>query len=104
MLIWKDIVGYEGLYQISSYGTVRSLARKLKNRWGEYIRPRQNLGRVRDKSGFYRISLRKDGKNKKFYIHRLVAKHFIENPYNKKRVKHKNEIKTDNRYNNLKFV
>lgn len=99
--MWKDIYGYEGLYQISPYGLVRTLPRIAKNKWGDYTRPRKVLGRILDKHGRYRVSLRKDGKNRKFFIHRLVAKHFIENPDNKKRVKHKNGIRTDNRHINL---
>ena len=104
MLLWKDIEGYEGLYQISSYGVVRSCPRKVTSRWGkEYIRPRTILGRIIDKSGYYRINLRKDGKNRKFYIHRLTAIHFIDNPNGKKRLRHKNGILTDNRYINLEW-
>ena len=63
MFVWKDVIGYEDYYQISSYGVVRTKPRKVKGRWGEYIRSRKNLGRFRDKYGFYRVTLRKDGKN-----------------------------------------
>lgn len=101
---WKDIRGYEGLYQISPFGVVRSLPRKVKTRWDNYYtRPRKILGRIIDKHGFYRVNLRKNGKNKKFYVHRLVAEHFIENIHAKKQVRHKNGIKTDNRDINLEW-
>lgn len=104
MLIWKNIAGYEDLYQISSYGVIRTKPRIVQNRWGDYIRPRKILGRIKDRFGFYRVSLRKDGKNRKFYVHRLIAKHFIPNLENKKRVKHKNGNRQDNRYSNIKWV
>ena len=99
--MWKNIKGYEGLYQISSYGTVRSLDREVIGKWGKYLRKRKVLGRILDRNGRYRVSLRKNGKNRKFFIHRLVAEHFCEKPPNTKRVRHKNGIKTDNRDINL---
>ena len=103
MEVWIDIVGFEGLYQISNYGVVRSYPKecKVKN-GGIQKRPRKNLSRMLDKnSGLYRTTLRKDGKNYKLYINRLVAEHFVDNPDNKKTVKHKNGIKTDNRSCNI---
>ena len=99
--MWKDIKGYEGLYQISSYGTVRSLDREVTGKWGKYVRKRKVLGRILDRNGRYRVSLRKDSKNRKFFIHRLVGEHFLEKPVNSKRVKHLNGIKTDNRSINV---
>jgi hypothetical protein len=103
MEIWKDIKGYEKLYQINNYGIVRTCPREVKGKWGKYTRKRKVLSRVLDKSGRYRVSLRKDGKNRKFYIHRLVAEHFHDISKRKKVVKHINGIKTDNRHINLEW-
>jgi hypothetical protein len=69
---WRDIEGYEGLYQVSNMGRVKSLHRS-----GRILRP---MHRNCDK--YLRISLHKNGKVKYEYLHRLVAKAFIPNPYN----------------------
>ena len=114
MVVWKPITGYSGLYEISNVGTVRTCPREVKTRWGNtYVRKRKILGRVLDKNGKYRVSLRKDGKNRKFYIHRLVAEHFHDIPKRykrvgdkvvKRRVKHINGVLTDNRHCNLIYI
>lgn len=88
--IWKDVKGYEGLYQISNIGNVRTLIKnkKLKiNETGEY-----------DYVIFYKNGTRKCQK-----IHRLVAENFIENPYNLECVNHKDENKKNNSVNNLEW-
>lgn len=87
--IWKDIKDYEGLYQVSNLGRVKSL--NYKHTGKEIImRP------VKKANGYLEVSLCKDGKVKKFYIHRLVASAFIENPDNLPEVNHKDEVKTNN--------
>lgn len=98
---WKDIEGYEGLYQVSTLGRVRSLPRKnargqqLK---GRYLKP----GPTTD--GYLSVRPFKDGKGRSILVHRLVAQAFIPNPYNKPVVNHKNEVKTDNRIENLEWA
>lgn len=95
--IWKDIVGYEGKYQVSSMGRVKSL---------NYNNTRQErvikLGL--NKYGYLCVTLCKDGKQKSYLTHRLVAQAFISNPCNKPCVDHISTDKTDNRTDNLRWV
>ena len=90
---WKDIVGYEGLYQVSNLGRVKSL-RKNKIR-----KPTANS------RGYKQVDLWKSGKVTHTSIHRLVAFHFLEVPVNYKEmeVNHKDEDKTNNRADNLEW-
>ena len=97
--IWKDIPDYEGLYQVSNLGRVKSLTRKYKTRKNnECIKSPSIAGK-----GYYRISLCKNGNIKYYYIHQLVAKTFIDNPNNYKLVNHKDENKLNNYVNNLEW-
>ena len=101
--IWKDIEGHEGLYQVSNLGRVRSLDKYRNGRNGAKVYCR---GRILKpfKSGtanYLSIAL---GREKKEYIHRLVAISFIQNPLNKKEVDHINCDITDNTVDNLRWV
>lgn len=94
--IWKDIKGYEGLYQISNLGNVKSFNyRKMKTTKNKQI----NL----DKNGYSYVILYGKDKPKLKRIHRLVAEAFIPNPHNLPQVNHKNEIKSDNTIENLEW-
>lgn len=84
--IWKDIEGYEGCYQVSNLGNVRSLDRII----GNALRKGKILKELKNKDGYLVVGLHKDGKRKKFFMHRLVAQAFIPNPDNKKEVNHMN--------------
>lgn len=91
--VWKDIKDYEGHYQVSNQGRVKSLKRVKE----------QILKPGRDKDGYLFVILYKNNKMKYCFIHRLVAQSFIPNPQNLPQVNHKNEDKTDNKVDNLEW-
>ena len=103
--IWKDIEGYEGLYQISSMGRVKSLERTVWNKGkGCYrIVSERIRKRVTDKDGYLKVMLWKDSKGKWFFVHRLVATAFIPNPDNLPVINHKDENKENNIVSNLEW-
>lgn len=94
--IWKDIVGYEGLYEVSNLGNIRSV------NWGKrgysknlYLKPHNK--------GYLQVELFKNGNRKMFMVHRLVAQAFLENNDNLPLVNHKDENKENNRADNLEW-
>ena len=91
--IWKDIAGYEGLYQVSDKGRVRS----LKYGKERILKPR-NIGQ-----GYLQVILCKNREMKQYYVHRLTAQTFIHNPNNLPQVNHKDEVKTNNSVENLEW-
>lgn len=93
--IWKDIENYEGLYQISSFGNVKSL--NYRNTGKEHL---LSFGLGKD---YLYVGLSKNGKVKIFKVHRLVATAFIDNPENLPCVNHIDEDKTNNRVDNLEW-
>lgn len=101
---WKDIKGYEGLYLISSLGRVLSLRRYRKNGKGGYYTETKILKPSKTSTGYKKYELNNDGKRETFKAHRLVALHFVANPYKKKYVNHKDGNKINNAYNNLEWV
>lgn len=88
--VWKDIEGYEGLYQVSNLGRVKSVKNNI-------------IRKPRIASGYFYVNLSKAGKKKTYKIHRLVAQHFIANPNNYPCVNHKDENKLNNFYDNLEW-
>lgn len=101
--IWKDIKGYENLYQVSNLGNVKSLDKYINNGTGLFFKKGQNL-KIKVYKGYCYIRLNKNGEQKQFLLHRLVAEHFIPNPENKPCIDHINTDKTDNRIENLRWV
>ena len=91
MIEWRDVVGYEGLYQISNKGDVRNTIT------GKILKIRK------DKDGYIRMRLYKDKTPQDIFAHRLVAEAFIPNPENKPCVNHLNTKRDDNRVENLEW-
>ena len=100
MEIWKNIKGYEGLYQVSNMGRVKSLERK--NSQGRTVKERILKPAVK-KAGYVEVNLYAGGKPKTCKVHRLVCEAFNDNRDEKPEVNHINEIKTDNRACNLEW-
>lgn len=102
---WKDIKGYEGLYQVSNLGNVKSVNHYASNGKclilykGKLLKPWFD-----GKKHYLQVTLSKDNVKKKYLIHRLVAETFINNTQNLPEVNHKNGCKTDNKVNNLEWV
>lgn len=101
--IWKDVVGYEKLYQISNLGRVKSLKRIIDGRWGKTIIAEKILTPRKTKKGYLTVCLYKDKKSKNIKIHRLVAQTYIYNINNLPQVNHKDENKLNNRVDNLEW-
>lgn len=97
---WKDIQGYEGKYQVSNYGRIKSLSRKISNGTGYYMSKEKILKGHVITNGYVQVELQGKG----MLIHRLVAETFIENPYNKPQVNHIDGNKTNNIVTNLEWV
>ena len=82
--VWKDVIGFEGIYQVSNDGRVKSLERQLKNGSKMQHRRERMLSPHKTKQGYMNVTLCKDGKTFGPYgIHRIVAEAFIPNPENK---------------------
>lgn len=106
--IWKDIKGYEGLYQVSNLGKIKSLGRTIerigpngKKFYRNY--PSKIIKIALDTKGYYRTNLAKNGINKTVKIHRIVAEAFIPNTYNKPQINHIDGNKQNNNVNNLEW-
>lgn len=93
---WKDCVDYEGLYQVSNLGNVRSLDKYVWNRFQYVKRPGRTMKTHIDRYGYVRVVLRKDGKGVNEQVHRLVALAFINNPQQLPQVNHKDTNKQNN--------
>ena len=107
MEVWKDIKGYEGLYQVSNKGRVKSLDRYANNNGTLQFRPERILKQNIQKVGRSRrctVTLSKESKIKRIRVHRLVAEAFIPNPENKPQIDHIDTNMENNNVENLRWV
>lgn len=100
--IWKDVEGYEDMYQVSDFGNVRSVYRTKPNSGGQLATGAMKI--ISDNGNGYKfVTLYKNNKSKHEYVHRLVAKAFIRNPLGLKYINHKDEVKSNNHAENLEW-
>lgn len=97
--IWKDIIDYEGLYQVSNLGRVKSLAKFCGHR-----PQKEKILKQQDLRGYKIVTLCKNSILKRFQVHRLVGLAFIDNPQNKPCINHKDENRSNNNSSNLQWV
>ena len=95
MEVWKDVVGYEGLYQVSNYGRLKRVFKNKK----EHL-----LTGKKDKDGYIQVILSRNQKKKHCRLHRLVAETFIPNPNDKPVVNHKDKNVLNNTVDNLEWA
>ena len=103
--VWKDVVGFEGIYQISNNGKLRSLDRIVvaKAGWVKREKGMDIKTNTIQNSGYVKVDLHKNGKAYGKLLHRLVAEAFIENPRNYPQINHKDQNKLNNSADNLEW-
>lgn len=99
--VWKDISGYEGIYQASSYGRIKSLGGHRSN---GYYKKEKIMKFYKTYNGYYRVGLSKNGESKGLFVHRIIATTFIPNPNSLRDVNHKDENKINNNIENLEWL
>lgn len=104
MEVWKDVVGYEGLYQVSNLGRVKSVERYKDNNGTKQLVKEKIKATRKDKQGYLLLDLYKNNKSKTVRVHRLVAQAFIPNPQNKETVNHIDGNKENNTVENLEWA
>lgn len=104
--IWKDIEGFEGMYQVSNMGNVKSLKRTIWNSGkGCYRTVHERILKAnKNNDGYLQVQLHQDGKRERYLVHRLVATAFLPNPDNLPQVNHIDENKENNCMDNLEWV
>jgi hypothetical protein len=103
--IWKDVVGYEGLYEVSNLGRVKRIEEKILTKKGVYRKVSERILKQNNLNGYLKVALCKNGIAKTQIVHILVANAFLDNNKNNgKVVDHINNIKSDNRLENLQII
>lgn len=102
--IWVDIKGYEGYYQVSSLGNIKSIRRVLECSNGNRVKKEMLLKRSIDAQGYLNCSLCIHNECKTIKVHRLVALNFLENPENLPEVDHLDRVRNNARLDNLEWV
>ena len=103
--LWKDIPNYEGLYQASNLGRVKSLERFRKGRNGSLVTVKEKILKPGlNQYGYYQVQLCKNSKVRFYLVHRLVYEAFNAPIPENMQVNHINEVKTDNRFENLNLM
>ena len=102
--VWKDVVGYEGYYQVSNLGNVKSVDRYVSNNSKQMLVKGRLMNLKQDKKGYLRVNLSKNNHVTFTPVHRLVAMAFIPNLENKPQVNHIDGVKTNNNVSNLEWV
>ena len=100
---WRDIEGYENLYQVSNLGRVKSVERTVRIGRGYRIIPERIRKARKNNCGYLYVGLNKDGKKKQYFVHRLVATAFCDNLMGYTEVNHKDEDKQNNCMENLEW-
>lgn len=95
---WRDIKGYEGLYQVSNLGRIKSLP-KMRG----FVLQESKIKNEEYSNGYVRCKLHKGKESRKFLVHRLVAEAFIPNPENKPQIDHIDRIRNNNNVANLRW-
>lgn len=102
--IWKPIIGYEGLYEVSNTGIIRSLDRVISTHKGHLIfKKGQQLSYDTTNAGYYRVCLSKNCQTQRFSVHRIVAAHFVGTLCGSLVINHLDGNKTNNHYTNLEI-
>lgn len=103
---WKGVKGYEGIYEVSTYGQIKSLDRMIFNKNKKYQKANGTLLKFKKtKEGYYSCVLYNNERKKAYLlVHRVVAQNFISKTEEQIQVNHKNGVKTDNRVENLEWV
>jgi len=101
---WRDIEGYEGIYQVSNHGRVKSETRWRANGTNGYIQKESILDQRFKHNRYGKVTLYKSGTKVDALVHRLVAAAFIPNPEKKPQINHKDNVSSNNNVNNLEWV
>lgn len=100
---WRDIEGYEGLYQVSNFGRVKSLSRYARMKGNSAREVKERILKLDNVNGYRAVGLSINGHVHTYRVHRLVAKAFIPNPHNLPYINHKDEVRSNNKVSNLEW-